>query len=109
VENVTKSVSLQSTDFSAMAGKAEEAAEMLSALANSTRLLLLCALVAGETSVNELVRRSGISQSSVSQHLGKMRALKLVAARRDGKTVYYRLAGDEVKRILKVLHSIYCA
>lgn len=106
---MSHSLSLQTIDISGMEAKAEEAAEMLSALAHPTRLLLLCALVEGETSVTELVDMSGFSQSSVSQHLGKMRALKLVATRRDGQTIYYRLANDDVKRILKVLHGIYCA
>jgi ArsR family transcriptional regulator, virulence genes transcriptional regulator len=95
-------------DFATMETKAVEAAITLSAMANPVRLLVLCALVEGEKAVNDLVAFSGISQSAVSQHLAKMRNLKLVATRRDGQTIYYRLASPDVMRLLTVLNEIYC-
>ena len=88
--------------------KAEEAATLLTAMANPTRLLILCALVNGEKPVHELVAQSGISQSAVSQHLTKMRNLKLVSTRRDAQSIYYTLASDEVRRVLEVLYDVYC-
>ena len=97
-----------SMEISGMAEKATEAAELLSAMANPVRLLLLCSLVEGEKSVNELVIACGVSQSTVSQHLAKMRNLKLVATRRDAQTIYYRLASDEVQKVLTTLYGIYC-
>jgi ArsR family transcriptional regulator, virulence genes transcriptional regulator len=91
-----------------MEAKANEAATLLAAMANPTRLLILCTLVNGEKPVHELVAQSGISQSAVSQHLTKMRNLKLVTTRRDAQSIYYRLASEEVRRVLEVLYEMYC-
>jgi ArsR family transcriptional regulator, virulence genes transcriptional regulator len=91
-----------------MEAKANEAATLLAAMANPTRLLILCTLVNGEKPVHELVAQSGISQSAVSQHLTKMRNLKLVTTRRDAQSIYYRLASEVVRRVLEVLYEMYC-
>ena len=91
-----------------MAAKAAEATELLSMMANPVRLLLLCSLLEGQKSVNELVVASYVSQSTVSQHLAKLRSLRLVATRRVAQTIYYRLASAEVQKILTTLHGIYC-
>jgi ArsR family transcriptional regulator, virulence genes transcriptional regulator len=91
-----------------MEAKATEAATLLTAMANPTRLLILCALVNGEKPVHELVAQSGMSQSAVSQHLTKMRNLKLVSTRRDAQSIFYRLASQEVRRVLEVLYDMYC-
>lgn len=96
------------TRMDGMATKAAEAAELLSMMANPVRLLLLCSLVEGEKSVSELVAASDVSQSTVSQHLAKLRSLRLVATRRDAQTIYYRLASADVQKILTTLHGIYC-
>lgn len=89
--------------------RADEAAELLAAMSNPKRLLILCNLLDEELSVNELVARVGLAQSPLSQHLSKLRAMKLVATRRDGQMVLYRLASDGVARVLVTLHGIYCA
>jgi ArsR family transcriptional regulator, virulence genes transcriptional regulator len=98
----------RSMNLKGMEAKAVEAATLLSAMANPTRLLILCALVNGEKPVHELVAQSGVSQSAVSQHLTKMRNLKLVSTRRDAQSIYYKLASGEVQRVLEVLYDIYC-
>ena len=49
----------------------------------------------------------GLSQSALSQHLSKLRALGLVSARRDAQTVYYSSHSPAVIRVLQVLESIY--
>ncbi len=98
----------QPMNLKEMEAKAAQAAELLSAMANPTRLLILCALVDKERPVHELVAQSGISQSAVSQHLTKMRNLKLVSTRRDAQSIYYRLASEEVRRVLEVLYDMYC-
>jgi ArsR family transcriptional regulator, virulence genes transcriptional regulator len=95
-------------DLKDMEAKANEAATLLAAMANPTRLLILCTLVNGEKPVHELVAQSGISQSAVSQHLTKMRNLKLVTTRRDAQSIYYRLASEVVRRVLEVLYEMYC-
>jgi DNA-binding transcriptional ArsR family regulator len=51
----------------------------------------------------------GLEQSPLSQHLSKLRALGLVKTRRDGQTIFYRLASEPVTRVLSTLYDIYCA
>ncbi len=81
---------------------------MLAAMANPKRLLVLCTLLAGEKSVGELAEIVRLSPAALSQHLGKMRALRLVATRRDGQTILYSLASPEVRALLETLYQIYC-
>lgn len=88
--------------------RAEEAAQLLTAMSNAKRLLILCNLVDAERSVGDLARIVGLEQSPLSQHLSKLRALGLVKTRRDGQTVFYRLASEPVTRVLITLHDIYC-
>ncbi|HZP21366.1 MAG TPA: metalloregulator ArsR/SmtB family transcription factor [Bauldia sp.] len=88
--------------------RAGEAAELLAAMANEKRLLILCNLLDEELSVGQLAERVDLAQSPLSQHLGKLRALKLVATRREGQMILYRLASDGVAQVLKTLYGIYC-
>lgn len=100
------------TDNSALASmevKAEEASRVLTAMANAKRLMVLCNLLEGEKSVGQMAELVGLSAAALSQHLGKMRSLNLVATRRDGQTIYYRLASNEVREILETLYRLYCA
>ena len=80
--------------------RADEAAELLAAMANPKRLLILCHLLDEELSVGELSERVELAQSPLSQHLAKLRALRLVTARRDGQQIKYRLASERVVSIL---------
>lgn len=89
--------------------KAEEVAATLAAMAHPKRLMVMCMLLEGEKSVGELAETVGLSPAALSQHLGKMRALRLVATRRDGQTIYYRLASAEVQAVLETLYRVYCA
>ena len=95
-------------NISELAPKADEAAELLSAMSNPKRLLILCNLLNEELSVGELSARVDLAQSPLSQHLSKLRALKLVATRRDGQMVLYRVASQNVGRVLETLYGIYC-
>lgn len=74
---------------------------LLKALADPTRMRLLFALKAGELCVCDLALLSGVSVSAVSHQLRLLRQAKLVAFRRAGKQVYYRLADDHVARLLE--------
>jgi DNA-binding transcriptional ArsR family regulator len=94
---------------SALEAKAEEATQILTAMANAKRLMVLCNLLGGEKSVGELAEIVELAPSALSQHLAKMRALRLVETRRDGQTIFYRLASKEVTAILGTLYSLYCA
>ncbi|MEO3471329.1 metalloregulator ArsR/SmtB family transcription factor [Roseomonas sp. CAU 1739] len=82
---------------------------MLSALANAKRLMALCHLLDGEKSVGQLAELVGLAPSALSQHLARLRALRLVETRRGGQTIHYRLASPEVGMVLETLHRLYCA
>jgi ArsR family transcriptional regulator len=92
-------------DLQARAG---EAAALLKALANADRLLLLCQLVGGERHVGELGVLAGIAQPTLSQQLGVLRAERLVATRRDGKQVIYRIASSAALTVLDALCGLFC-
>ncbi len=87
---------------------AKEASELLSAMANEKRLMILCHLLDGETTVTDLARMVDMNQSALSQQLAKLRALKLVDTRREAQQIFYRLASREVEKILQTLYGIYC-
>lgn len=90
--------------------RAEEVAATLKALANSRRLLVLCKLVeAGEMRVGDLADAVHLSQSALSQHLAKMRDEDLVAFRREGQTLWYRIADPRIEALLATLYNLYCA
>lgn len=91
-----------------MEAKAEEAARMLSTLANAKRLMALCHLLEGEKSVGQLAELVGLAPAALSQHLARMRDLRLVDTRRDRQTIHYRLASAEVGAILETLYRVYC-
>ena len=92
-----------------IAGSAEEAAELLATMANANRLMVLCNLLNNEMAVQPLAEAVGMNQSALSQQLAKLRALRLVTTRREGRTIYYRLASSKVEQILEALYGIYCA
>lgn len=84
------------------------AARLLTAMSNPHRLLVLCVLHEGEMSVGELQARVGISQSNLSQQLGRLRRDGLVRTRRESQKIFYALANEDVTRVISVLHDIYC-
>lgn len=88
--------------------QAEEAARLMGALANPRRLIVLCNLLEGERSVGDLAAIAGLSQAALSQHLAKLRDLRIVATRREGQTIFYRLASPDVREVMGTLARIYC-
>lgn len=96
-------------DMSALEGKAEEVAALLAEMANAKRLLVLCTLLEGEASAGALSSAVGLSPAALSQHLARMKAAGLVATRRDGQTIHYRLASPAVIAVLATLHAQFCA
>jgi len=89
--------------------KAAHVAGLLGALANERRLMILCRLVEwGEGSVGALADAVGLSQSALSQHLARMRQEGLVAFRRDGQTLWYRIADPRVEELFATLHRLFC-
>jgi DNA-binding transcriptional ArsR family regulator len=94
-------------EFAQLAGSAQAAARLLKLLASEQRLLLLCRLIEGEASVGALSEHASLAQSATSQHLAKMRAEGLVATRREGQTIYYRLDDPAAVQVLDTLCLIY--
>lgn len=87
---------------------AHKASELLKAMSNEKRLMILCYLANGEKAVGEMETLVGLSQSALSQHLARLRRDGLVKTRRASQTIYYSLAGDEAQAIMETLHGIYC-
>ena len=89
--------------------KASEVAKILQALANERRLMILCKLVEwGEANVTTLAEAVGLSQSALSQHLARMREEGIVDYRREGQTLWYRIAEPRIELILAQLQNLYC-
>ncbi|HLJ36287.1 MAG TPA: metalloregulator ArsR/SmtB family transcription factor [Ktedonobacteraceae bacterium] len=76
------------------------------ALASPRRLELLDVLAQGERSVEVLAQETGMSVANASQHLQVLRGAQLVETRREGVTIYYRLASDEVSTLWLSLRSV---
>jgi DNA-binding transcriptional ArsR family regulator len=77
------------------------AVEVFRMLADQTRVKLLWLLAGGEYSVNELASAAGSRQTGVSQHLAKLRMARLVASRRNGNQVFYRLESDHIRQLVQ--------
>jgi ArsR family transcriptional regulator len=96
-------------DPSDIARQAAEAVGVLKSIAHEGRLLVLCYLAeAGELSAGQLTERVGLSQSALSQHLGRLRDEGLVATRKVAQSVFYRIDQPKVLQLLGALHAIYC-
>ena len=87
---------------------ASHAVELLKAMANEWRLMILCQLSEGEKTVSELQACLGLSQSALSQHLAVLRRERIVNSRKQAQSVSYSLAGDEAPKVLHTLHDVFC-
>ena len=76
------------------------------ALADPKRLCVLESLAAGEVSVSDLSTRVGCQVPNMSQHLAVLRSAGLVQSRRDGSTVFYRLADVRVLEAYRLIQSL---
>ena len=95
-------------NFTQMHEKASKAAAILNSMGNENRLIILCHLGMSEMSVSQLNKVLPLSQSSLSQHLAKLRKEKLVKTRRESQTIYYSIEDDIVDKIIALLHKEYC-
>jgi len=95
-------------DLDAMHDAAADAARLMKALANPDRLMLLCQLSQGESSVSGLEAALGILQPTLSQQLGVLREEGLVETRRDGKHIHYRVRSAQALAVLQVLYDQFC-
>lgn len=91
-----------------MVDRAQEASNLLKALAHEGRLLILCHLASGEKSVSELEMLLGARQAAVSQQLARLRLEGLVDCRREGKSIYYSLGDPRAERVIGLLYEMFC-
>lgn len=92
-----------------LAKQAEAVSAVLKHLGHPTRLKVLCCMLDSEKSVNELSAYSGASQSWVSQFLARMKFDGLVASRKEGTFVYYRISEQRLKGLMKAIYETYCS
>lgn len=92
-----------------MEAAADGASDLLKALANRHRLMIVCQLIDGERAVGDLAEALGLRDSTVSQHLALLRREGLVGTRREGQTIFYALANPAARAIVEVLYGQFCA
>ncbi len=81
-------------------------AEICQTLANPKRLQILSLLKRGEMSVGEMVNAMGIAKANLSQHLSVMRQKGILATRREGTTIYYRLARPKITEACGIMREV---
>ncbi|MFA8387759.1 MAG: ArsR/SmtB family transcription factor [Pelagibaca sp.] len=99
---------LNDEELDRIVDKATTASNFLKAISHEGRLMILCHLVTGEKSVTELEDLLAARQAAVSQQLSRLRLEGLVIPRRDGKTIYYRLADDRPRKMLECVYELFC-
>lgn len=99
---------LNNSNMKKMEDRAEHAAAFLKGIASPYRLMILCQLSEGEKNVTELMDATGIAQTSMSQHLSKLRQEGIVDYRRDHRTLYYTITNPAVFEIMQVLYDTFC-
>ncbi len=82
------------------------AAAIARALSDPKRLCVVEKLGSGERSVSELSREAGCQVPNMSQHLAVLRSAGLVASRREGSTVLYRLVDSRVLEAYRLLQQV---
>jgi len=96
------------TDIKKIEKNAEKAADFLKGIANHDRLLILCHLSNGELNVTELMEKTGIAQTSMSQHLSKLKKEGIVDFRREHRILHYFITNPCVTKIIEILYSEFC-
>ena len=87
----------------------KQASDFLKGLASPHRLTLLCLLSEGDKNVSELVQASGLQQTSVSQHLAKLKAEGIVDYKRHHRILTYYIVSPLAHKILADLHQEFCS
>lgn len=81
-------------------------AKLFRGFSDTSRLSILTALRYGALTVNEIVDKTGLSQSNVSNHLSCLRCCDLVIREQRGRYVYYQLADERVARLLDLADEL---
>lgn len=88
--------------------KCDEVSSLMKSLSHPVRLKVLCQVMDGERTVGELTDFCEISQSAMSQFLGRMKDEGLLDSRREGTSVYYRIVDPRLGKLLKAVRELYC-
>jgi DNA-binding transcriptional ArsR family regulator len=96
-------------DINQLRANADAAGQLLKALSNPDRLLLLCQLSQGERNVSELESVLGIQQPTLSQQLAVLRREGLVETRREGKQIFYCISSPAALAVINTLYQLFCA
>lgn len=91
-------------DYTTLVDALPKASKILKSLGNQRRLEILVCLSEQELSVGQLERKIQISQSALSQHLGRLRRDDIVTTRREAQTIFYSLYSDNILKLLKSIH-----
>lgn len=105
----TQAPSGESKEMQELHDMAAHAVELLKAMANEWRLMILCQLAEGEKTVSELQSILGLSQSALSQHLAILRRERIVQSRKHAQSVSYSLSGEDATKVMETLHDVFCA
>lgn len=84
----------------------DRSAAIAKALADAKRLCVVERLADGERSVSDLSRDVGCQVPNMSQHLAVLRSAGIVATRREGSTIFYRLADPNVLEVYRLLQQV---
>ena len=91
-----------------MREKAKLVSGFLKGFANEHRLMILCELATGEKNVTELIEATGIPQTSMSQHLSKLKEENIVSFRREHRTLFYYISHEAAGDMMEVLYKHFC-
>lgn len=84
--------------------RSNDIASFLKGVANKHRLLILHELLEGEKNVSQLIDSIGIPQTSMSQHLSKLKEERIVDYRREHRTLYYSIISEPTREIMQILY-----
>jgi len=77
--------------------------ELLKALAHPTRLCIVKGLIEKESNVTSIQKCLDLPQSTISQHLFKLKAVGIIKGEREGLKISYQVINEDVRRIIKTL------
>jgi len=108
IDNSAVNLNSSAMDFNELRASADKACNLMKVMANADRLMLLCLLSQGEQSVGEIENILDIRQPTLSQQLTVLRESELVATRREGKSIFYRISSQSAMAVMQVLHREIC-
>ena len=81
-------------------------ADICKIFANAKRMEIINILKDGEASANELIERTGSSKANLSQHMGVLKATGVILARREGVSMYYRIANPKIIQACNLMKEV---